>query len=88
MEIEDRKLVIKIRPHWKNDFAEGSKILLDTDLKNNFVGPLKIMSNAKIVIFLIWAFYIIILINKITFLIYVQLKFWIFQQNRSFHAIK
>jgi len=37
----------------KNDFSEGSKILLDTDLKiillghqNNFVGILKIMSNA------------------------------------------
>jgi len=37
----------------KNDFAEGSKILLDTDQKrilldhqNNFVGTLKIMSNA------------------------------------------
>jgi len=39
--------------HGKNDFAEGSKILLDTDLKiillghqNNFIGILKIMSNA------------------------------------------
>jgi len=39
--------------HGKNDFAKGSKILLDTDLKiiflnyrNNFVGTLKIMSNA------------------------------------------
>jgi len=38
--------------HEKNDFAEGSKILLDTDLKiillghqNNFVGTSKIMSN-------------------------------------------
>jgi len=38
--------------HGKNDFAEGSKILLDIDLKiillshrNNFVGILKIMSN-------------------------------------------
>jgi len=37
----------------KNDFAEGSKILLNTDLKiillnhqNNFVGILKIMNNA------------------------------------------
>jgi len=36
----------------KNDFAEGSKILLDTDLKiilldhqNNFIGALKIISN-------------------------------------------
>jgi len=36
--------------HGKNDFAEGSKILLKTDLKiilvehqNNFVGILKIM---------------------------------------------
>jgi len=39
--------------HGKNDFAEGSKILLNTDLKiilldqqNNFVGILKILSNA------------------------------------------
>jgi len=39
--------------HRKNDFDERSKILLDTDLKiilldhqNNFVGTLKIMSNA------------------------------------------
>jgi len=39
--------------HGKNDFAERSKILLDTDLKiilldhqNNFVGTLKIMNNA------------------------------------------
>jgi len=38
--------------HRKNDFAEGSKILLDTDQiilsdhQNNFVGILKIMSNA------------------------------------------
>jgi len=37
----------------KNDFAQTSKILLDTDLKtillncqNNFVGTLKIISNA------------------------------------------
>jgi len=45
--------------HGKNDFAEGSKILLDTDQKiilldyqNNFVGILKIISNAaKILIF-------------------------------------
>jgi len=36
----------------KNNFAEGSKILLNTDMKlilldhqNNFVGTLKIMSN-------------------------------------------
>jgi len=36
----------------KNNFAEGSKILLDTDLKiilldhqNNFVGILKVMSD-------------------------------------------
>jgi len=40
--------------HGKNDFAEEFKILLDTDLKiilsdhqNNFVGILKITSNAK-----------------------------------------
>jgi len=39
--------------HGKSDFAERSKILLDTDQKiilldyqNNFVGTLKIMSNA------------------------------------------
>jgi len=39
--------------HGKNDFAEGSKILLDIDQKiillncqNNFVGILKIMNNA------------------------------------------
>jgi len=46
----------EIDTHGKNDFAEGSKILLDTnlkiillDLRNNFVGILKIMSNtAKI----------------------------------------
>jgi len=41
-----------VRVHGKNDFAEESKILLDTDLKiildhqNNFVGTLKIMSGA------------------------------------------
>jgi len=60
----------------KNDFAERSKILLDTDLKiilsdyqNNFVGILKIMSNAaKSFNILVRAFYIIILIfNKILF---------------------
>jgi len=32
--------------HEKNNFAEESKILLDTDLKNNFVETLKIVSNA------------------------------------------
>jgi len=45
--------------HGKNDFAKGSKILLDTDLKiivlahqNNFVEILKIMNNAaKVLIF-------------------------------------
>jgi len=44
--------------HEKNDFVEGSKILLDTDLKiilldyqNNFVRTLKIMNNAKVFIF-------------------------------------
>jgi len=43
---------IQLLSHGKNDFAEGSKILLDTDLKiilldhqNNFIGILKIMSN-------------------------------------------
>jgi len=39
--------------HGKNDFAERSKIFLDTDLKiillthqNNFIGTLKIINNA------------------------------------------
>jgi len=43
----------RVTLHGKNDFAEGSKILLNTDLKiilsghqNNFVGTLKI-SNAE-----------------------------------------
>jgi len=49
-----------LRTIGKNDFAEGFKILLDTDLKiillghqNNFVRILKIMNNAarKILIF-------------------------------------
>jgi len=40
-----------LRIHGKNDFAEGFKILLDTDLKiillnhQNFVKTLKIMNN-------------------------------------------
>jgi len=44
------KLYYMVTNHRKNDFAEGSKILLDTDLKiilsdqNNFVGILKIIS--------------------------------------------
>jgi len=46
--------IIELRiVHGKNDFAEGSKILLDTDLKiillnhqNDFVRILKVMSNA------------------------------------------
>jgi len=49
----DHQMFARNRLHGKNDFAEGSKILLDTDLKiilfdrpNNFVGTLKIMSNA------------------------------------------
>jgi len=44
---------LHIIAHGKNDFAEGSKILLDTDLKtilldqkNNLVGTSKIMNNA------------------------------------------
>jgi len=57
-------------PHGKKGFAEGSKILLDTDLKiillnhqNNFVGILKIMRNAaKNFNILATSFYIIILI--------------------------
>jgi len=33
--------------HGKNDFVEGSKILLDTEkFENNFIGILKIMNNA------------------------------------------
>jgi len=50
---EPRSFIRKNSPHGKNDFAEGSKILLDIDLKiilldhqNNFVGILKITSNA------------------------------------------
>jgi len=72
---------------------EGSKILLDTDLKiilldhqNNFVRILKAMNNiAKS--FDILAISLSVLhnyfdsSNKITFLIYIQLKFYIFQQN-------
>jgi len=48
LDIKAIKIIIR-----KNDFAEKSKILLDTDLKiilldrqNNFIGILKIMSNA------------------------------------------
>jgi len=44
---------VDANPTWK-DFAEGSKILLDIDLKiillghqNNFVGTLKIMQRHK-----------------------------------------
>jgi len=46
--------IYKLYPYYeKNDFAEGYKILLDTDLKiilsnyqnNLFIGTLKIMSN-------------------------------------------
>jgi len=56
--LDERKIDVEIdrmnKPiHGKNDFAEGSKILLDRDLKiilldhqNNFFGNLKIMSNA------------------------------------------
>jgi len=33
--------------HGKNDFAEGSKILLEIKNQNNFVGNNKIISNAK-----------------------------------------
>jgi len=47
------KVFKNLATHGKNDFAEGSKVLLDTDLKiilldhqNNFVEILKIMSNA------------------------------------------
>jgi len=58
--------------HGKNNFAERSKILLDTDLKiilldyqNNLVGTLKIINNAaKNFYFLtINLFYIIILLS-------------------------
>jgi len=73
--------------HGKNDFAEGSKILLNTDLKiilldhqNNFVETLKIMSNSA-KNFDILATGLCVLhnyfdsSNKITFLICIQLKF-------------
>jgi len=47
-----RHIIESSQLHGENDFTEGSKILLDTDLKiillghqNNFVGILKIMSN-------------------------------------------
>jgi len=50
---QKRKKDREFHTRGKNDFAEGSKILLDTDLKiilfdhqNNFVGNLKTMSNA------------------------------------------
>jgi len=55
-----------------NDFAEKTKILLDTDQKiiflnyqNNFVGILKVMSNVVKnfnILATVWMFYIIILI--------------------------
>jgi len=70
--------------HEKNNFTKGFKILLDTDLKiilldqNNFVGILKTMSNAA-KNFDILATNSNVLHNyfdnKITFLIYIQLKF-------------
>jgi len=72
--------------HEKNDFVEGSKILLNTDLKiilldyqNNFVETLKIMNNAA-KNFDILATNLSIShnyfdsSNKITFLICIQLK--------------
>jgi len=43
---------LNVLSHGKNNFAKGSKILLDTDLKiillyqNNFVEILKVISNA------------------------------------------
>jgi len=53
----------------KNDFVEGFKILLDTDLKiilldhqNNFVGTLKIMSDATKNFDILTTLYIIILV--------------------------
>jgi len=71
----------------KKDFTEGCKILLDTnqkiillDHRNNFIGILKIMSNAANN-FDILAINFSVLYNyfdvqnKITFLICVQLKF-------------
>jgi len=69
--------------HGKNNFAERSKISLDTDLKvilserqNNFV-EIKIMSSAaKNFDTLATSFYIIILmVQQNYFLIYIQLKF-------------
>jgi len=43
--------IFYLNTHGKNDFAEGSKILLDLkiillDHQNNFVGTLKVMNNA------------------------------------------
>jgi len=65
---------LNISLHEKNDFAEKSKILLDTDQKiilldcqNNFVGILTVMNNAAKNfdnLTISWAFYIIILIAQ------------------------
>jgi len=48
-----QRLLANLRSYTERNFTEGSKILLDTDLKiilldyqNNFVGILKIMNNA------------------------------------------
>jgi len=82
----ETKAHLELLFHGKNDFIERCKILLDIDQKiilldhqNNFVGILKIMSNAaKNFQQLVSAFHIIILIdssNKIIFLIFIQLKF-------------
>jgi len=53
LRLDRKKLRILRTLHERNDFAEGSKILLDTDLKiiwldyqNSFIGILKITSNA------------------------------------------
>jgi len=63
--------------HGKNDFVDGSKILLNTDLKiilldhqNIFIGILKLMNNAakSFDIQLVWAFYVIILIVQQNFI--------------------
>jgi len=65
--------------HGKSDFAERSKILLDQkiillDHQNNFVGTLKIMSNATknfdILAIGLSVLHNYIDFNKITFLIY------------------
>jgi len=77
--------------HGKNYFADKSKILLNKS-ENKFVGTLKIMSNAA-KNFDILTTDLNVLHNYVdsstkSFLICIQLKFFIFQQNRSFRVAK